>query len=412
MSAKTGKQLAMNTMIGMCVMMFAWNGVGWNTLSLYAGSVVEEFGIMRSQFMLCITIVSLTNALVNMFLYGTLASKLGMKKLITICGLAAILAFALFATARNIILMWVASLLFGFTISGTSITTINVVMARWFRKDPIRYCGYAQTCGSVGGILASTIWGLIIASVGWRPTFWISCGLSVLALVLVNLLYKGDPEELKIDLGENEAAAQAADELSLEDGPAYFEIFRMPKFYIMALAFFLFGLPDLGLVSNLAVFTVDLGYDSLSGTVVSVELIAQALSFLLIGRLVDRFGAKFPILFTQLILIVCNLIIILGLANMGVMYVIAVLAGFADGCAQLSLGAIIRGAFGARDFAKKMGTIASFCFLGYSIGPTILAYVFDITGSYQAGLGIMCVVAVCAIVMLLGCVSGKKKVKA
>lgn len=404
MSNAMTKRYATNTVVAMCVAVVFSAGIAWNTFPLFATSIIEEFGCLRTEFTLSITLVNVVNAIISMFFYGRMVEKLGMRKYMLLCNFVAILTFVVFATAQNVYMLWLGGCMFGFSSAGMSINTVNVIVDRWFLKNQAKYVSVPNTASAIVGIFSASIWAFFIVALGWRLPLWITVAFGVLSFVLVFIFYKGDPKDLGVaPMYADEVADENAtvEDLAGEnDGIAYKEMFKTYQFWALALGYFGNGLLAFAIMSNLALFATDFGFGDQQGIIMSVALVAQAVSFALAGPVIDKMGSKWGVALAAGSIAIAAAVFMMGSISLPVMFVVAALVGFTSGAAQMPMGASVREAFGRKEFSKKMGTVTSFCLFGFAFGPTILNAFFDMTGTYQMGLVAMIGCAVVTIVLL------------
>ena len=404
---KSSKSLAMGAVIALCVAMVVWTGIGYNTLSLYAAPVTEEFGIGRTQFMSCLTAIALFNSLGQMFLFGTLAEKLGTRRYFIICCILGTVGFAIQAFSQNFPMLLAGTIILGCGMPGLSITMANLVVDKWFKKNQTQMCSYAQTASAVGGIVFSAIWGILIANLGWRIPFMITVAIAAVSTIAIMFIYKGDPDDLGVaPMFADEAPA--ADE-AVADAPAeavsgltFAEAVKSPKFYMQILCFFLAGATTYGVFNQLALFASDSGAAAIAGTIVSVALIAQAVGMMVLSPIADKAGVKWLVLIALVALIAgCAIVFVTGgQLNVPLLYVVGACVGFSTAGSQMPMGAAVREAFGSRDFGKILGIMVGVVSLGASAGPMIMSAFYDIFGNYQLGLIVMMVASAAYILMM------------
>lgn len=62
-----------------CIAQVVWVGLGLSTLSLYANPITAEWGILRSQFMLTVTLAIVADTVVGSFFFGPLLDFIGTR---------------------------------------------------------------------------------------------------------------------------------------------------------------------------------------------------------------------------------------------------------------------------------------------------------------------------------------------
>ena len=365
-----------------CIMLFTWVGVCWNCLSLFADPIITEWGIARTQFMLIFTIMSMANAGMNMFFYGRLQEKLGARKLLLIGGPLATLGFTLIALSDDLVLFYIGGLLFGIAVCGLNNNPTTVIISDWYKKNVGKLIGIPQTVGSVSGIIFSIVFAALIAALGWRLPMWIIVIVSALATVIIAVIYKGSPKELgEKAMYEDEVTEEKAE---ADDGISFSQMFKKPQFYFLFVGYLLVPIVAQGVLSNLPLIAVDMGYGSLSGTILSVALIASAVFFIPGGAVIDKKGTKWMVALCMAMLIAALLALYFMKPSLILVYVIAILIGAAYDACTIAFGISVREAFGSKEYGKKLGIIAAFDYIGLALGPSVMTIFFDATGSYDA----------------------------
>ncbi|MDE7243528.1 MAG: MFS transporter, partial [Oscillospiraceae bacterium] len=224
----TGTFHAKTALVASCLMLCMWVGLWWNCVTLYGDPIIQEWGITRTQFMMVATIMALTNAVVQMFFYGKIQSKLGIRRYIMLGGIVCTCGIAMIAVSHGLILFYLGAFLFGSMIGGITNNPVTEILNSWYKKNVGRLVGITQTASSIAGIIFSLVIATLVRVAGWRVPVWITAIASALTTITVLALYKGSPEEL----GEKPMYADEQKEIGVEeDGVAYKQIFKTPQFY-------------------------------------------------------------------------------------------------------------------------------------------------------------------------------------
>lgn len=398
----------MRALTTICIMQVIWVGIGWNTLSLFAAPITEEWGITRAAFMLTITLVATCNTLISMFLYGQLVEKLGLRKLIIVGGVLCTFGFAVFALAQNIVMLYLAGILFGCGCALLNNNAVNAVCQAWYKKNTGTYMSIASTFGSVAGIIAATAVAALIAGIGWRPALWALAVLSIVGMIVCAFIYQGTPQELGVDpIGADEIEGNE-EATAAQDGPSYAEMLKSPKFWILAPVMLVIGIVGYGILANLPLLVGDYGFADLSGTALSVALLASAIFLIPGGRILDKAGSAVMVAICFAFLVIAMAIMLVGTVSLPMVYVIAALVGAAYDMCMIAPGIITMEAFGNREYAKKMGTLCGFCYAGIALAPTVLGLFFDISGTYATAFAGFIVLAIVAAVLIFPLTRSKK----
>lgn len=385
-------------------MTFIWIGIGWNTISLYADPVISDWGIGRTQFMLCITLVSGGNTIVSLLAYGQIEARLGIRKVMVLGGCASTVAFAIMALSQNLPMLYVGAALFGFGVAFLSNNTFMTAVNHWFAKRQGTMTGIVTTVGSASGILFATVMAIVIGAVGWRLGFGITAIASALATIVVFVLYKGDPEQLgELPLyaeSKPESSNKADGTMEEAEGIGYADMFKTPQFYLIVLAFTCGGIACYAAFSNLAIFAVDLGYEAFSGAALSIALAASAVGMTPGGIIVDKLGAKWMIALCCILLIAGMAILMMTEIPLPLLFASCVLLGLGYCLCQVPAGAAVMDAFGPKEYSKKLGTCAGFVYLGVALAPVVMSAFYDLTGTYQLSLIILVAMSIATAVLI------------
>ncbi len=393
-------------MFCMLFMYIIWTGIGWNTVTVYAPFVIEDWGIMRSSFMFSVTLISLGHSLTNIFFFGPLYSKLGTRKMFLFPGILAVICFIFYATAQNVFMLYIGGLLLGIGFASLCLSMASTTFNRWGGKNIATKMGIIQTGGAVSGMVFSIVFGNLIPVIGWRASWGITLVIHAVALVVLLVLYRGEPEDFGLkdyveEIHKQEQEKSGVSEtLSIEeDGLTRAQMLRTPNFYMLAVGFILLGIVAYGVLANLTLFAGDFGYGDIAARIFSVALIASAAYFTPGGWIADKFGSKVSVAISMCCTIIAVLILSRASLALPVLIVGALAAGVAyDGCLYIVTIAC-REAFGSKDFNKKVGILGGIDSIGVAIGPITMTLFYDLTGSYNLGLRVFLFVAI--IVMIL-----------
>lgn len=414
MDKAKSRSYAMMALTDICIMNVIFVGVGWNSLSLFAAPVTGEWGITRAAFMLTITLVATCNTIISMFLYGRLVEKIGMKKLIVVGGVLTAAGFAVFGLAQNIAMLYLTGILFGCGCALLNNNAVNAVVQMWFKKNQGTYMSIASTCGSVAGIVAATAVAAMIAGIGWRPALFAISALCLVGMIVCEILYKGDPDSLgatPVGIDEVSDADETGEKSTqvVSEGISYSGMLKTGKFWVLAIVMFIMGIVGYSLLANLPLLVTDYGYGNLSGTMLSVALLASAIFLIPSGRIMDKAGVAVFMAICYVFIVIAMVLMLMGNVSLALAYVISALVGAGYDMCMTGPGIITIEAFGNRDYAKKMGTISAFCYAGVALGPTIMSLFYDLGGSYTAAFIIFIALAIAAALIGFAVTRGRKK---
>ena len=182
---KLQKKLSRGALLACTVEQCAFVGIGWGAISLFAAPVVEELGILRTEFMVVVSLVSGISGVVNFFVFGPATQKFGVKKFFLFSAAISTIGWACMAMCNGVWLLWIGGFLAGVGMGGINGTMINTVVLQWFAKGQARYLAICAGTGSVAGIIGSYVFGKLIPAVGFRLPMWIIVGMGVVSCIVI-----------------------------------------------------------------------------------------------------------------------------------------------------------------------------------------------------------------------------------
>ena len=194
-----------------------------------------------------------------------------------------------------------------------------------------------------------------------------------------------------------------------EDGISFQQSLRTPRYYLLLIAIVLICILAYGPFGNLVMIASDLGYGALSGTMLSVALIASAVSLTVCGVVIDKFGTKWMVTIALALVAGALAIYWLRLDSAVVMYISALMLGVGYNACLLPGSIATRELLGSKDYGKKVAVSGAAALVGIALGPSVMSAFYDATGSYDLGYLVCivgCVICIVAIFPLTRRVKG------
>lgn len=381
----------------------------------YIAPVCEQMGFAKGEFTLYRTIVSLLGALLMPAFAGVIR-KLGAKKVMLIGLLGNALAYALYSFGSALWHFYLAAVLEGIFTNGISFLTIGVLINSWFLDNRSTVAGIAYAGTGLGGAVFVPIISRIAEQFGWRWAYRGVAGISVVVLLpVILLLLRDTPAQMGLapyrKAGAEQEDAQAA--LQAESGVSLFAAKKMPAFWLLILGFFLLNICCGGPSNHNVAFLQDLGYPvAFAAAVTSAYMAVVAVGKIAAGTLFDRLGTPRT---TVLLCATCIGFPILALFCRipGIPWAYAALLGFTGMGPSVGISALVRHAFGDRDFASIFSLASMASTLGAAVAAPLMGVLYDASGSYHLAWMLWLVFAALTTACLLGALlSAKKKAKA
>ena len=298
------------------------------------------------------------------------------RKLVSIGGVILGLGYLLMSQINSLWQLY----LFYTLLAGVGISTIYVplvtLIARWFTKKRGLACGIG-TCGIPFGIVViPPIASRIIENFQWRIPLLALGGVLIVAIVLLGQLLKKAPESEDLADRENSGSNESGNGLSFK------EAVRSRPFWMIGVAFLLYGYFYEVAVVHIVPYATDLGITAVAAaTILTVIGITGTIGRLTLGIVGEKQGNLNTAFISCLLMGLCFVILILGRGTWP-LYLFAVIFGYLTAIGLL-LVPILADYFGLKSLGIISGAVFCCSNVGAAIGPPAAGGSFDITGSYQ-----------------------------
>ncbi|MHC4093264.1 MAG: MFS transporter [Planctomycetota bacterium] len=366
---------------------------------VFIGSFQEEFGWSMTQISGGAAIFAVVMGLSNPVV-GALFARFGARRtMLTAAALLALTSLG-YALLLDLWMLYAILLVAGFAVAGSTVLPAQTLVTNWFNRFRGLAMGLTMLGIGAGGLVLPPFNELLIRLLGWRLTWGVSCGLTLLIVIpLIAIFVRTRPS----DLGLFPDGANLRDETSEESPPASG---LTPRSAVATLTFWLvvgvFVLQLMG-VSALNFHFVPLVDQQLGFTPQQAAVFyGLAVGFSIVGRLLfgwlaDRWA---PTLLLALTLLLAALgpaaiellFVRLQLREVNLLWLYAVPFGIGTGGNFVVIPVLVGRCFGELHFSKIMGLVMSGSAVGVIVGIPAAGWVFDETGSYEW--------------MLIGCVAG------
>jgi MFS family permease len=316
---------------------------------------------------------------------GRLTDRFGGRKVI-LAGLATLGLVLLSAEAigSKIWQLYLFYAILGVVSGGTIAVPYGVVISRWFNRRRGLALGLALMGLGAGAIVMPPLVQFLIASYGWRSAFAIAGGaVLIIPIPVIALFLKETPQGM--GLWPDGAGAANASAGAVE-GLTWREIRNSRPFWVVVVAFVLASAGISACTIHLAELLTDRGA-SPAAAALSVSIVGLALVTGRVGTgfLLDRYFG--PHVALVLLTIAALGIVLLWTAGAGVFARVgAFLVGLGFGAEVDIIGYLITRYFGLRALGTAFGFAFGAFVLASGLGPLIMGFAFDRTGSYDAPL--------------------------
>ena len=359
-----------------------------------------EFGWSRATISGASSLAFLIMGVVGI-LAGRFNDRLGPRILVATSAVFLGLGYLLMSRMQS---PWQLYVVYG-VLAGIGFSTHDVItlstVARWFVKRRGVMSGIVKVGTGCGQLLGPMIATLLLAIFGWRHSNLI-IGLAIpVALVAVAQLMRRDPQGMGLLPDGAGAMAGGRTGVVEEQGISLKEAARMKQFWTMCIAEFAVLCCLLTVIVHIVPYARDLGLAPVyAAGVLSTIGGVSILGRIVMGAASDRIGGKRASIIC-LILLFCGFIWLQFTTEAWMLFLFAVIYGFAHGGFFTVVSPLVAELFGTGSHGLLFGIILFSGTLGGAIGPVMAGRTFDVTGSYRLVFLVLSVLTIIGFVLMI-----------
>jgi MFS family permease len=313
---------------------------------------------------------------------GRLTDRFGPRLVLTVC---ACLLGAGFILMSRITVIWQMYLVYGVLIGvgmGGVFVPVVTNISRWFIARRSTMNGLVLAGTGVGTLIVSPLTSWMIENYGWR-TSYIVLGIAIFLIVFILAQFmRLDPQQ--IGQAPYSKAMAGKREIKKESRSYTFtEALKSRQFWLVFCMFFSFGFFAMSISVHIVPHVIHLQISaaiaaSILATIGAVN-IAGRLAF---GAIGDKIGAK-QAYGLGLVVMAAAVFWLISIDRAWLFFVFAVIYGFNVGGMGSVQAPIVAELFGLKYHGAIFGACGLGTMIGASIGPVLVGYLFDLTGSYR-----------------------------
>ncbi len=349
-------------------------------LGLITEPLIRDLGVSRIAYAQINLVATLIGALFA-FGVGSLIDRRGSRVVLTAIALAlGIVVLAMSQVTATMALLVFVTLTRGLGQTALSIVSLAMV-GKWFRRRLTWAMGLYSLAMSVGFMIAFPIIGAVVLSSGWR-TAWASIGIALVIVLtpVAWLLVRSTPESigLEMDGGQVDGPSNG---VSTRDW-TLLEALASPAFWIFALASSLYGLvaSGVGLFNESILaergFAPDVYHNALA-----ITAITGLGGNFVAGAWAER-GSLRGVLVVAMMILGVALAALPHVSTNAHVVMQAVAMGIAGGFVMVVFFSFWGRAYGHAHLGRIQGAAQVMTVLASAVGPLLLAWCVDATGSY------------------------------
>jgi MFS family permease len=373
------------------------------TPGVFFAPLIREFGWSHARVSSLAS--SLTLGLVpGSVIAGFLLEKVDLR--VPIVAGAALTAGALLclAASNSYLPLLISYFFVGIGVALSTLLPASMVVANWFREKRGIAMGVTIAGVAFGGMLMVQVVTAVIRLSGWRAAY-VAIALPILLIVIpiVAFMIKARPPG-HAPGSEGSEAARAAQLVASElEGFTLAEAVRTRSFWLVAAAGFLFAFTVYGILTQLVVYLLGVGYQPATAAIVlSLILGLNGVGKVVCGHVADRIGARLS-LALSFALIAGGIILLFGSRATGVLAGFLLIYGPVWGAPLVLIPLITIESLGLKHYGSLAGFVRAADAAGAVLGPITLGRIFDVTKSYNPAFGLCIVCAVAGVAVTLGC---------
>nr|WP_279286876.1 OFA family MFS transporter [Clostridium sp. cel8] len=359
------------------------------TWSLFNQPLVNMFGWDLNKVSMTFSITSFALAFSTLFA-GKLQEKIGIKKLVTICGI--LLGIGLIASSKvnSIVMLYVTAGIVVGAADGMAYITILSNCIKWFPNKKGIISGLSVGAYGTGSLLFKYINGSMINSAGVLKTFLI-WGIIAMILIVIGAQFLKDAEVKSVNLNS----------ISNKNSFTVKEMLKTKEAYLLFIMFFaacMSGLYLIGVVKDIGVEMVGLNVSTAANAVAMVAIFNTA-GRIILGALSDKIGGLKVIFITFAVTAISVLALSFVHLNFGIFFACVAGIAFCFGGNITVFPAIVGEFFGVENQTKNYGVI----YQGFGIGAISGSIISSVIGSFKGTfvvVGIMCIISIGIIAMI------------
>lgn len=324
---------------------------------------------------------------------GALNDRIGPRIILTTSAVATGIGYLLMAGIQS---LWQLYVLYGCLV-GLGFATHDVITlsttARWFVKRRGTMSGLLKVGTGAGQLTVPMITSVLIAAYGWRQTYLILGGFTMITLVAAAQLMRRDPQCMGLQpdgesqIRQHDTTPKDSTELPLA------AIARSRLFWYICLAEFAGFFSIFTIIVHIVPYARDIGLSpaiaaGLLSTIGGVSMLGR----IVMGAANDRLGGRQSLIICFSVLS-ASLVWLLLASNAWMLYLFAIVYGFAHGSLFTVISPTIAELFGTHSHGLLFGLVLFSGTLGGSTGPLLAGFLFDHTGTYQIVLIVLTLMA-------------------
>jgi MFS family permease len=374
-----------------------------STTGVFFAPLIKQFGWSHAR------VSSLASAVTLGTIPGSIAAGFLLERIdarVPIVSGALLTAGSLLvATQANFYLLLLMSSFFaGIGVGMATLLPMSLVVANWFQEKRGRAMGVTIAGVSAGGMIMVQVVAAVIRVSGWRAGYAaVAVPILLIAIPLSVVVVRTHPPSKPDYDSTRESAEEEQSKLAESERFSLAEAIGTSSFWLIAVATFLFAFTVYGILTQLVIYLIGVGYGAgAAALVLGLILGFNAAGKVLFGVVADRIGVRITMALSFAVM-TCRILLLFGAREVLLLTSFLVVYGPACGAPLALIPLVTIESLGLKRYASLGGILRIPEASGAVLGPITLGQVFDLTYSYRSAFALTLVCAVVGMLATLGC---------
>jgi len=374
-----------------------------STPGIFFAPLIKEFGWSHarvSSLASAVTLGTIPGSIVAGFLLERIDAR------IPIVSGAALTAGSLLCASQgdSYFPLLIAYFFAGIGVGMATLLPMSLVVANWFREKRGTAMGVAIAGVSAGGMIMVQVAAAAIRMSGWRAGYGaLALPIMLIAIPLAVFVVRSRPPDA-IDRSSRPEPGREGRVHPIElEGLDLAEAVKTRSFWLIAAAAFLFAFTVYGILTQIVVYLIGVGYrPGAAAIVLGLVLGFNAVGKVIFGVVADRIGARMAMALSFAIM-ACGIVLLFGSRQTAFLAAFLLVYGPAWGAPLMLIPLLTIESLGLKHYGSLGGILRIADASGAVMGPVALGRIFDLTNSYHPAFGLSMVCAIAGILATLGC---------
>ncbi len=374
-------------LIGTCL------GLGVNVAGLFFSPIAKDFNVGRGSVSATLMVYNLIQAFTGLAAPASLR-RFGLKKMVIFGTIVQAVTTFLLSVSPNVAVLMILNGIRGFASGLIGTVTVTVMINYWFNKNNGLMTSIAMGFSGLAAALLSPILSGIIANAGWRTGYMVLALITVffnLPAILFPIALKPDYKYMEPYGGRKETSSEGTGNQS--------DLSISVVMLVILMVYTGCSAAAAALPQHFSGIAESYGMLQTGALMVSACMISNTAGKILLGTLIDRFGAKLSISIYAAV-IVCGALLIVISRSSVILIAAAAMYGLCYSMGTVSTAMLTREMFGPAKYSRVYPKLAMATTISNAVFTTVVGMLYDMSGTYSTVilfLGCLVVLAFCMV---------------